>query len=352
MKIFRRLVIFVFLFFFYLVVKEFLILYQAAYTLHPLAAYGTLIFIGLFLIYFGVIPLISILRLPGRFVPTRNPDEIQITIENRMKHFRKNPVLKKLGINFLHLSDDRPGYDRVLAALKPEVRKLHQRYVIQVFYSTAISQNGFIDALLILVLSVNLVKDLFILYHGRVPTRVLWVIGRMVMQSVLIGGSEGIEYVVDEVFSKMFSGAMKGVPFASRILGSLADGYVNAALVTRIALISQNYCEMVFIESERALYPAHKTVVSTTKILVSDFLERISEELRSMARSKTGPAMAVINPVSSVLSKAMNRISSSPEKNPLFQDDWIQETARMTSPLHFLRSKLRELFRKRTPVEH
>jgi hypothetical protein len=352
MKIFKRLAIFIFLAFFYLIIKEFLILYQAAYTLHPIAAYGVLLIIGIVLVYFVVIPLISILRLPGRFAPTRNPDEIQMTIEKRMKHFRKNPALRYLGIDFSQMSIDRSGYDRVLAALKPEVRKVHQRTVIQVFYSTAISQNGFLDALLILVLSVNLVKDLFVLYHGRVPNRILWIIGRMVIQSVLIGGSEGIEYVVDEVFSKMFSGAMKGIPFASKILGSLADGYVNAALVTRIALITQNYCEMVFIESERALYPAHKTVVSTTRILVSDLLERISEELRSMTRNKTGPATAVANPVGSILSKAMSRIAVTGEKMSPFQREWIEETAGMSSPIHFLRKKWRELLGKKTQVEH
>jgi hypothetical protein len=351
MKILRRLAVFVFLVFFYLIVKEFLILYQAAYTLHPYAAYGVLILISVFLIYFAFIPMLSILRLPGRFAPTRNPDEIQTTIESRMKQFRRSPVLRNLGVDVLQISNDRLGYDQVLAALKPEVKKLHQRYVIQVFYSTAISQNGFLDALLILVLSINLVKDLFVLYHGRVPNRVLWIIGRMVIQSVLIGGSEGIEYVVDEVFSKMFSGAMKGIPFASKILGSLADGYVNAALVTRIALITQNYCEMVFIESERALYPAHKTVVSTTRILVSDLIERIAEELRSMTRNKTETAMAVVNPVGSILSKAMNRLGVTYEKRSPFQRDWIQETSGMTSPIHFLHSKLRELFRKKPSVK-
>jgi hypothetical protein len=349
MKLIKRLLIFIFIGFVYLVVKEFLLLYQAAKSLHPYAAYGLIALLTGFLVYFAFIPLMNILRLPRRYGPTRNPDKVPSMIQERMRVFRRNPAVIRTGADLNALSDDRAGYDRVIDLLQPEVRKLHKRYVTQVFYSTAIAQNGFLDALLILSLSVNLIRDLFILYHGRVSNRVLWVIGRMVFQSMLIGGSEGVEYAVDELFSKLFSGGMKGIPFASKILGSLADGFVNAALVTRIALITQNYCEMIFAESDRALYPAHKTVIFTTRTLISDLLERVADEIRSISRDKTGKViLTAVNPVGVVMGKALNRFADTSEKLSPTQREWMRETSTAAhNPFRFAVKKIGRLFGKK-----
>ncbi|MBN2105370.1 DUF697 domain-containing protein [bacterium] len=348
MTVFKRLLIFILIGLAYLVIKEFLLLYQAVKSIHPYAVYGLAVLVILFLGYFVVTPLLNIFRLPRRFGPTRNPDNIQSMIRERINVFRRNPALQKKAVRLSDVPEDRSGYDQMIVLLHPEVKKLHKKYVTQVFYSTAIAQNGFLDALLILSLSVNMVKDLFILYHGRVSNRVLWIIGRMVFQSMLIGGSEGVEYAVDEIFSKMFSGGMKGIPFASKILGSLADGFVNAALVTRIALITQNYCEMIFIESDRALYPAHKTIISTTRILISDLLDRVSDEIRSMTRDKAASVvMATVNPVGYVMSKALNRFADTSEKLSPEQKEWMRETSTVAyNPFRFAVNGFKRLFGK------
>lgn len=350
MKVFKRLFIFISIGLLYLVIKEFLILYQAARSLHPYAAYALILACLGFVLYFAIIPLLSIFRLPQRLSPTRNPDHIQSIIEDRMKHFQKNRMFYSHDFNFDQVSYDRKGYDQALAVLQPELKRLQKKYVTQVFYSTAIVQNGFLDALLILSLSVNLVKDMFVLYHGRVPNRVLWTIGRMVFQSMLIGGSEGVEYAADEIFSKMFSGGIKGIPFASKILGSLADGFVNAALVTRIALITQNYCEMIFIESDRALYPAYKTITATTRFLVSDLLDRVGEEVRALAKDKASKVvLATVNPVGYVMSKSLDRMAGTSEKLTPRQREWMRETSDIAhNPFGFLAKKIRRLFGKNT----
>jgi hypothetical protein len=347
MSIMKRLLLFVMIGLAYLVIKEFLILYQAAKSLHPFAAYGLVIILSLFVLYFAILPLFSMLRLPGRFSPTRNPNEIQPIIEKRMKYLRRNPNLLGQGFDFSSVRPDQAGYDQIIKALQPEVKQLQKKYVIQVFYTTAIAQNGFLDALLILTLSVNLIKDLFVLYNGRVSNRVLWVIGKMVFQSMLIGGSEGAEYAVDEIFSKLFSKGVKSIPFASKILGSLVDGFVNAALVTRIGLITQNYCEMIFIESERSLYPAHKTVTSTTQILVSDLLNRISREIRSLAKNKAKEAvLSAVNPVEYVMNKALDRPGDQAERQAPLKQEWLQETSEAGhNPFRFMVRKLTALFK-------
>ncbi len=79
---------------------------------------------------------------------------------------------------------------------------------------------------------------------------------------------------------------MKSIPFASKILGSLADGYVNAALLTRVSIITENYCKFIYINSDRDLYPSTQTIISTTKFIVNDIVEIIRERIIKTPKEK------------------------------------------------------------------
>ncbi|OQY38189.1 MAG: hypothetical protein B6226_03975, partial [Candidatus Cloacimonetes bacterium 4572_65] len=117
------------------------------------------------------------------------------------------------------------------------------------------AQNGFLDALIILSSSINHIKSIFILYNGRVNNRDLLNIGKNVYYSVLIGGSEGVEYVTDEIVTKLASDTVKSIPFIDKIIASLADGLVNSVLLTRISYLTENYCKMTYLEKSSDLLP-------------------------------------------------------------------------------------------------
>jgi len=352
MKILKRILVFAVIFFLYIVLKEFLVLYQAAKALHSWAGYGLLIILGGFLIYFVGVPAFQILRMPKLRTPTRNPDQIPQCYSWRMKRFGKNHFLKRNHLETQNLSATKESYQKIIQFLEPEAQHIRKKYVTQVFYTTSIAQNGFLDAVLILSASVNLVKDLFLLYHGRVSNRDLFRIGRLVVLSMAIGGSEGIEYVTDEILSKVFAGSVKGIPFASKILGSIADGFINAALLTRISLITESYCTMIFIESESALYPSHKTILSTTQILTSDLIDRISKEMKKLTRDKASQVViATVNPVGYVMSKALDKYSEGDQHSPQ-KREWMKEISTlMHNPVSYVIRKGSEIFRKRDEID-
>ena len=325
----------------YFITKEFLILYHYTRSLHPVAGYGLLIIIALVLGYFVVLPLFRIIGMPARLRPTTDPDKIDKLIQTRMKYFSKNSYLKKTNVDFDSISKDESGYDTVISYLKPEMKRIRKSYVTKVFYSTAIAQNGFLDAILIISSSVHMVKEYFLLYHGRVSNRDLWRIARMVYWSMIIGGSEGIEYAVDEIISKLFGESIKGITFSTRILGSVADGLVNAALLTRIALITEKYCTKVYIKSNRELYPNYKTVVSLTQIITGDLLERISKEVKKLTRDKTRQLVAMaVNPVKYVIEKAFKR-----ETDAMSEEEKFEKSFSL-NPFSRFSVRLGRMFRK------
>lgn len=353
MQFLKRILFFLSLFFLYLILKEFLILYQSIRALHPYAGHGFLIVIGGLFLYFVLIPAFKVIRIRRLDAPVRDPEKVPDLIRKRMAHLSGNSFLRQSGRNPQNFPRTRAGYDSVIGLLEPEAERIRKKYVTQVFYGTAIAQNGFIDAVIILSSSVHLIRDMFLLYQGRTSNRDLLSIGRMVYYSMAVGGSEGIEYATDEVVSRLFSGGMKGIPFASRILGSIADGFLNAALLTRISLITENYCKMLFVESERALYPSYRTVISATKILTSDLIERLVDEVKKIAKDKTGRVMiATVNPVGTLMGRALDRIADRSDRLTESQRDWIRQTSHLAhNPFAYTVGKLSGLFRRKPSWE-
>ena len=286
MKLIKKIVFFFSLFLLYLILKEFFELYSLAKSIHPYFAYAVLVLLTAFLIYFALIPAYQVLRMPKNYSPVKNKNEVAALIEKRINNFKKNKFLIRSNFDFSTININEESHNKIITSLEKECDRIRKKYVSRLFYSTSISQNGFIDAILILSSSVNLIKEIFILYQGRVTNRDLFTIAKKVYYSIAIGGSEGVEYATDEIFSKLSTESMKSIPFASKILSSLADGYVNAALLTRVSLITENYCKYIYIESDRDLYPSSRFIISTTRFLTSDILSLINRKLLKTPKEK------------------------------------------------------------------
>lgn len=285
MKLIKRIIFLLSFAVLYLIFKEFLAIYLVARSVHPVVGYSALAAILGVVYYFIGVPVYRIVKIPVAYGPTKNADEVPDLIRNRMDHYKRNRYLRDRSFPLEQLSVDEAGYRQVIAMLKPETERIRKKYVTQLFYSSSLAQNGFIDAILIFSSSINLVKELFILYNGRVSNRDLLIIAKKVYYSIAIGGSEGVEYATQEILSKLSAGGMKSIPFADKIFGSIADGFVNATLLTRVALITENYCTTLFIESDRDLTPSPVLVIDTAKRLTGDILSLIGKSVKHVGKT-------------------------------------------------------------------
>lgn len=273
MAVVKKLIFFVSLFLFYFLVKELLSFFDSAFSISPILGYIALAAVTVLVIWYLIVPIYRILRIPKHPGPVTDRDKEEELIAGRLNSFRENSYLIDSGFKFDESKENRELYSEAVAVLKKKCDRIRKQYVRRIFYGSTVSQNGFLDALLIMSTSVNLIRDTFILYAGRVSNRDLFTIGKMVYYSTVIGGSESVEYLTEEIFSKLSSDGLKGIPFLGRITGSIADGFVNAALLTRVSLITENYCGMTHISKVSDLYPKFKTVFSVTRHIVSGLLE-------------------------------------------------------------------------------
>lgn len=304
LKYLKRILFFLSLLLLYFVGKEVLSLYASLKALHPYAAYAFLLITLVVVVYFALIPAFKIWKMPRNPGPLRPEDDVEKAVKERFIRLRKNPYLLSIAFDFTAIPETAEGYEKIMQELRKESTRIRNRYVNNLFYSSTISQNGFIDAILILSASVNLVKETFVLYNGRVSNGDLWVIARQVYYSVAIGGSDSMVYATDEIFSKISTEGMKGIPFLDKIISSLVDGFVNAALLTRVALITDNYCSVLVVQSKKDLYPSPAFIVETVSNITGTLRRKIFGELRNMAGTgiKNLTAWAV-NPVKVLFEK-------------------------------------------------
>ena len=345
MKYIKKILFFISLFVLYIIFKEFLQLYVYMKNVHPYAAYGTLAVIGFVYVYFVILPILRILRIPKNLGPTTDKSKEQELVTKRIENFRKNKFLTENDFDFSEITNDEDSYNKIVKELTKQASEIRKTHVSQLFYSTAIAQNGFLDAVLILSASINHIKEIFLLYNGRVSNRDLWIIGKKVYYFVAIGGSEGVEYATEEIFSKFAAESLKSIPFIDKILASIADGFVNAALLTRISYITENYCKLTYVESEKDVYPSAQFIFNSAKNITSHTIDRLKDSLVRMTVDKSvNFALVAVNPIGYVLGKT---IEKNDNINPIKKERWKDHAKRVGNPLAYGVEKLFKSLRKR-----
>ncbi len=315
----KRILAFLSIILIYFIAKEFLDLYVSLNAVHPYLAYAFIVLAAGVLVYFVGIPVYRIIRIPKAPRPLTSEDNLEKELAKRFELLEKNPFLLSIEYDMASVPRTKEGYERVMRVLRKESARIRNKYVNGLFYSSAISQNGFIDAILILSSSVNLVKDTFVLYNGRVSNRDLLTIGRQVYYSMAIGGSETVEYATGEIFSKLSTQGMKSIPFFDKILGSLADGFVNAALLTRVALITDNYCSKLIVESEKDLRPSPVFIVQTASNITGTLQKKLYNEMKNLAGEKIKDAAGwAANPVKVLFEKVRPKKKKRAEEDLLY----------------------------------
>ncbi len=280
-KMINRILFFLSLFVLYIIFKELLLLIHYTKSVHPYLMYGVItVFLVLFT-FFVIVPLIRIFSIPKVYIVTSDTKKIPQLRSKRIENFRKNRYLLQIGFDVDSINDDDESYNRVTEILSKQCDLIRRKYVMRIFLSTGLSQNGFLDAFFILSGSIGMIREIFILYHGRVPDRELFYILKKVYLSMAIGGSGLVEFAVEEFMSKMAGDFLKSVPFVNKVFSSLADGYVNAAIFTWVSLITENYCKKIYIAADRDLYPSSTFFYDTFRNIASETLSLIRKRVFS-----------------------------------------------------------------------
>ena len=264
-----------------------------ASTFHPLA--GQAVLWGLVFLYAAcaLVPIISFLRLPKPLSPPESEDspEFQRHVQALGRRLQGNRLLGP------GLLSSRSEIEEALRTLDASADEVIRSAGSQVFITTAVSQNGSLDSILVLAVQSKLVWRLAHVYYQRPTIRDLSWLYANVLATAFVAGeledvdlSEQIQPVVSGVLGSA-AGAIPGLQAASSLfLTSVFNGTANAFLTLRVGIIAKQYCNTLVRRPTRAL--RRSAIAEATVMLGSTVLggtRRLSEAfVRASSQKVTG----------------------------------------------------------------
>jgi hypothetical protein len=227
-----------------------------AERIHPVA--GTAVLWGLLVLYAGcaLVPLAMLLRLPR---PLRPPaSEAAPAFDAHLKalglRLRGNPLLGERALS------SRGDIEAAIRILDGQADEFIRNAGSQVFLTTAISQNGSLDGLMVLLAQSRMVWQIAHVYYQRPSVRDLALLyGNVASTALLASQLEDVDLAehVQPLLSGALgsaAGAVPGLHAASALLvNAVMNGTANAFLTLRVGIICKMYCGALVLPERRTV---------------------------------------------------------------------------------------------------
>ena len=284
--------LFVLLFFVVFVINQTAQIVQLAEKVNP--TFGGIVFWTLLAAYaiLILIPVVLFFRLPRSLMPPRSEEapEFGTYLETLKKRLASNPHLKARNLS------GRPQIEEALAILAQKADDIIQQAAATVFISTAISQSGRLDALLVLSAQSRMVWRIARLYYQRPMLRDLIRIYANVAGTAFLAGelddidiSEQVEPILSSTLGAL-AVTVPGIQLAASILvNSVLTGTANAFLTLRVGILAKRYCGSLVVAERRAVRRAASA--EAAKLLgsiVKQGTARVSKALWKASKDKVG----------------------------------------------------------------
>jgi hypothetical protein len=169
----------------------------------------------------------------------------------------------------------------------------------QVFLTTAVSQNGSLDTLLVLTAQSKVVLEVARVYYQRPSLRDLTYLYANVAGTAFVAGeledldlAEQLQPVLAAAFGSA-AGAVPGLGAATTLfVNSVTTGAANAFLTLRVGIIAKQYCRAVVTADRRIVRRA--AVLQATQLLggvVLDGTRRVAAAVGTATKRTVGEAI-------------------------------------------------------------
>ena len=119
-------------------------------------------------------------------------------------------------------------------------KQLIRDHAVLVFVSTAISQNGRLDSISVLMANFRMINKLTMHYGFRPSTKLIFRIYLKILISALIADRlEDID--IEGITEQIGLGAISAIPGTTFVVGSFLDGLVNGFITLRIGITANKY---------------------------------------------------------------------------------------------------------------
>ncbi len=296
----RRIVVFVVLFlaigFAAIVVNQTLQLAEFAGRIHP--TLETAVFWGLIGIYVAClsVPVLLYIRLPGALRPPEADEgpDFERHLQRLKKRLRDIPAIADRPL------ESRREIEQAIDSLDGRVDELMSRSASRVFLTTAISQSGALDSLVVLAAQLKLVWDVAQVYNQRPSLREMGTLYTNVLGTAFVAGqieeidlNEHLQPVLSSVLGSA-AGAIPGLQAVSTVfLASVISGTANAFLTLRVGIIAREYSRAVTRPKRTAL---RRSAAATAAVLLGSItvsgVSKLSKAVVKASGQRVGGAVS------------------------------------------------------------
>lgn len=260
--------------------------------------FGQIILWILILTYvaFALIPLIIYLRLPPPLNPPQSEDSPEFE-----KHL--NALRRQLAIN-PHLENpdlsSRQKIEEALDQLNTKAEAIIKETASTVFLTTAVSQNGRLDAFLVLAAETKLVWRIAHIYYQRPTLRDMTTLYANVAGTAFIASelqdldiSAQMQPIISTAVGS-FAGSIPGFHHATTLfINSVTTGAANSFLTLRVGMITKLYCSSLVLKKKGALRrSATAEAARLIGSIVTQGASRLSTAVWTASKNKIGGAFS------------------------------------------------------------
>lgn len=233
--------------------------------LSPIA--GQIVFVVSLVIFLVavILPILLFLFMPAPLIPPKNREgkEYEKHLKQLKRRLLKNPnVPDAIPLN------TQQDIEKALAQLNDIAEEKIRLYAKRAFYTTAISQNGALDAIFMIALQFKLIWDVAHVYSQRPTLNDMSFLYANVMATALIASQlDEAEYLemIESAINTGVGSAVSMIPGTSLIVNSALSGASNTFLTLRVGIITQRYCNSL-IRPERITLRNSATAAAAQKL--------------------------------------------------------------------------------------
>ncbi len=211
--------------------------------------FGSILLYGLLLLYAAIVAfgIITFLKMPSALRPPgdENSPEFEKYLEKLKRNLARNNYVAGSGVPL----ETRSDLEKVVALLNVKADELIKSTASTVFVSTAISQNGRLDVIMVLLAQVRLIRELAHIYNQHPSIReIIDLYLKVAATAFSVGSVEelDLEEQIEPIITPLISGSViGGVPgtggLATYMTTSIVEGAANALLTLRVGIITRGY---------------------------------------------------------------------------------------------------------------
>lgn len=212
-------------------------------------ALGILLLYTLLLIYAAalVVPVVIYFTMPTVLRPPQ--DEQSPQFEAYLARLRNRLVRNALIAADGHALETRIDMENAIKILNARADRLTKSTASSIFVTTAISQNGRLDSIMVLIAQIRIIWDIAHIYNQRPSLREMLNLYVNVASTVFIAGAiedldieEQVEPIITPLVSSSVIGGIPGAGgIATFMTTSIIDGAANALLTLRVGIITRRF---------------------------------------------------------------------------------------------------------------